>query len=93
MDATVEPSLSITARLPKSLKVELDTLALATGRDRDALVQEALKQYFAFQAQQIEEIKAGIQEADAGIFVSGADMDDLWAEFGVESSETSGRAG
>lgn len=86
MDTAAEPNLRITATIPRTLNVELEALARATGRERDALVQEALRQYVAAQEQQIEEIKAGIREADAGIFVSDEEMDALWAEYGVETA-------
>ncbi|MGH2411853.1 MAG: CopG family ribbon-helix-helix protein, partial [Chloroflexota bacterium] len=72
-------------------KAALDQLAKATGRTRNTLVQEALRRFIEQQRWQIGEIEAGIREADAGIFVSDAEMEETWAEFGLEVGTASGR--
>ena len=45
---------------------ELDALADATDRDRTYLLNEAVAAYLEAQRWQLEQIKAGIAEADAG---------------------------
>jgi len=74
------------------MKAELEALARSTGRNRNALVQEALRRFIDQQRWQIEEIEAGIREADAGNFVSDEEMDNLWAEFGLEPEHPAERA-
>jgi predicted transcriptional regulator len=74
----------LSARVPQSMKAALDQLARSTGRNRNMLVEEALRRFIEQQQWQIAQIEAGIQEANAGIFVSDAEMDEMWAEFGLE---------
>jgi predicted transcriptional regulator len=75
------------------MKDELDALAKSTGRNRNALVQEALRRFIDVQRWQIAEIEAGIREADAGIVVGDDEMDALWAEFGLEPDTARERGG
>ena len=48
----------------------LDALASRLDQSRSAIVNQALEDWIAFQKAQIEEIEAGIADADAGRFVS-----------------------
>ena len=93
MATAAEPTITMTMRLPRVMKDELDALARSTGRNRNALVQEALRRFIDVQRWQIAEIEAGIREADAGIFVGDDEMDALWAEFGLEPDTTGERGG
>jgi RHH-type transcriptional regulator, rel operon repressor / antitoxin RelB len=86
MSSSVESTTLLSSRVPLETKAALDQLAKATGRTRNTLVQEALRRFIDQQRWQIGEINAGIREADAGIFVSEAEMEETWAEFGLESS-------
>ena len=93
MTATAEPTITMSTRLPRSMKTELEALARSTGRNRNTLVQEALRRFIDLQRWQIAEIEAGIREADAGIFASDEEMDEMWAEFGLEPERKTERAG
>lgn len=93
MTTVAESTLTITTRIPQRMKDELDALARSTGRNRNMLVQEALRRFIDLQRWQIAEIEAGIREADAGIFVSDQEMEAMWAEFGLEPGEASESAG
>jgi RHH-type transcriptional regulator, rel operon repressor / antitoxin RelB len=93
MATIAEPALPMTAHLPRSLKAELEALARTTGRSRDELVQQALRTFIDLQRWQIEEIESGIREADAGIFVSDEEMEELWMELGLEREHRVGRSG
>lgn len=84
MATIVEQTTTMTTRLPRDMKDRLDALAKSTGRNRNALVQEALRRFIDAQQWQIAEIEAGVREADAGIFVGDEEMDEMWAEFGLE---------
>lgn len=84
MTATTERTAHLTARIPQPVKTDLDALAKATGRNRNELVQEALRRFIDLQRWQIARIQEGLREADAGNFASDKAMDELWAEFGPE---------
>ncbi len=64
----------LTLRLDPKLTKQLDNLANATQRSRSFLISEAVREYVALNEWQIEEIKKGIAEADAGDFASDADV-------------------
>lgn len=57
-------------RLPDELADTLATLAKATGRSKSFLAVDALREYLAREAWQIEEIQKAILEADAGDFAT-----------------------
>jgi predicted transcriptional regulator len=67
-------SATLTIRIDPEMKAELDAIAAARDRDRSYLVKEALREYLEVQKWQIEHIRQGVREADAGNFVSGAKM-------------------
>jgi len=60
---------TISFRLDSEKLGELDALADATDRDRTYLLNEAVAAYLEVQRWQLEQIKAGIAEADAGKLV------------------------
>lgn len=66
----------LTFRLDPKLKKKLDKLAKATDRSRSFLVAEAIRDYVALNEWQIEEIKKGLREADAGDFASDREMEE-----------------
>ena len=84
MSSMSEPTITMTVRLVPSMKDELDDLAKSTGRNRNALVQEALRRFIDVQRWQIARIEEGIRAANAGDFASDEEMNELWAEFGLE---------
>ncbi len=65
----------LTLRLDSKLKKKLDKLAKATERSRSFLVSEAIREYVALNEWQIEEIKKGLREADAGDFATDEEME------------------
>jgi len=60
----------LTLRIDSGLKKKLDKLAKSTRRSRSFLAAEAIREYVALNEWQIEEIKKGIREADAGNFAT-----------------------
>ena len=60
----------------------LDRLVLATDRPRSWHLEQALKAYVTSQAWQIEDIRCGVAEADAGDFASDQDIEAVFASFG-----------
>ena len=71
---------AFTIRLDDELLARLDALASDTDRSRNWLAQRAIEDYVALNAWQIEQIKAGIAEADRGEFATEADLDAIEAE-------------
>ena len=65
-------------RLNSKLKKKLDNLAKATERSRSFLVVEAILEYVALNEWQIEEIKKGLREADAGDFATDRKWNKQW---------------
>ncbi|WP_426237183.1 CopG family ribbon-helix-helix protein [Pseudomonas sp. TWP3-2] len=61
-------------RLPDELADTLANLAKATGRSKSYLAVDALREYIAREAWQIEEIQKALHEADAGDFASAEDV-------------------
>jgi len=59
-----------TVRITPEKQQQLDALAQALDRSRNWLVSEAIDQYLAVQAWQIEQIQKGIEDADRGDLVS-----------------------
>jgi len=57
-------------RIPDEIADTLANLARATGRTKSYLAVDALREYLAREAWQIEEIKKALKEADAGDFAS-----------------------
>jgi predicted transcriptional regulator len=60
----------MTIELPQSVKERLEGLARATERSEAGLAVEAISSYVELQEFQIQQIQAGIREADAGDFAS-----------------------
>ena len=71
----------LTLRLNSKLKKKLDNLAKATERSRSFLVAEAIREYVALNEWQIEEIKKGLREADAGDFETDEEMEQAIAKW------------
>lgn len=92
MSVPEDPTIHLTARIPRSAKDDLDALARATGRNRNELVQEALRRFIDVQRWQIARIEEGLRAADAGDFATDTEIDELWAEFGLEPESSRERA-
>lgn len=71
---------AFTIRLDDETLAKLDALAVDTDRSRNWLAAKAIESYVELNAWQIEQIKAGLAEADRGEFVSEADLDAIEAE-------------
>ncbi len=86
--ATPEPTTHVSVRLPVSMKANLDSLARSTGRNRNALMYEALRRFIDVERWQIADIEAGIREADAGDFATAEEMDALWSKYHATESQS-----
>ncbi len=64
------PKQTMTIRIEPEVRTSLDAIAAAADRDRTWVVNEALTAYIETQRWQIEHIRQGVREADAGKFAS-----------------------
>ncbi len=61
---------TVSFRLPQDKVAALDALADSLARDRTYLLSEAVDAYLDTQRWHLEQIQAGVAEADAGALVS-----------------------
>ena len=71
-------SATMTIRLDTQLIDQLDHLAESMHRSKSFLAAEAIAEYVKLQEWQLNEIKKGIEELDAGQVVSHADVKKHW---------------
>ena len=65
-----EPTTKMTVDLPVSVKERLEELARSTSRAEASLVSDAISSYVELQEWQIDEIRKGQREADAGDYAT-----------------------
>jgi predicted transcriptional regulator len=73
--------VSVSFRTDAKKVKQLDILARRQRRDRTQLIDEAIESYLEIQRWQMEEIKAGIREADAGKFASDEEVRAVFDRF------------
>lgn len=71
----------ITVRLDAEKRAALDTLAAATHRDRNHLINEALDAYLAAHRKQIAHIEEGLRQAEAGGFATDEEVAAAYARW------------
>ncbi len=67
-------SAVLTLRLDAKLKKQLDRLSKSMNRSRSFVAAEAIQEYVSVNEWQINEIKKGLAEADAGDFATDEEM-------------------
>jgi predicted transcriptional regulator len=75
---------TVTARLDPETKARIEMLAKATARSRSFLINEAVKAYVEEQSWQIEAIREGVRQADAGEFAGAAEVKAVFGKWGVK---------
>jgi RHH-type rel operon transcriptional repressor/antitoxin RelB len=75
------PTVTVGARVPRDVRDELDKLVKSTGRNRNALVEEALRRFIDVERWQLADIDAGLREADAGDFATDEEMEAMRAKY------------
>lgn len=84
MSATeTAPSRTINVRVPAKLYQQLEDLARATERTKSYVTLEALSSYLAAQGWQVQDIEAGLAEAEQGEFASEAEVAAVFARHGA----------
>lgn len=76
-------SKTINVRVPEALYAQIEELARATARTKSFLAIEALKGYVESESWQVRDIRAGIEEADAGDFASAEEVAETFAKYGA----------
>lgn len=72
-------STAISIRLSAEMRQRLDGLAGIVGHSRNRVIVDALRRYLEDEAWQLEEIHAGIAEADAGDFATPDEVEAVFA--------------
>lgn len=72
---------AFTIRLDDAMLAKLDALAADSDRSRNWLATKAIEDYVALNAWQIEQVKAGIAEADRGEFATDAEVEAVFAKY------------
>ncbi len=72
---------TISFRLETKKKEALDAIAATLDRDRSYILNEAIDAYLEVHRWQIEHIKEGIRQADAGEFASDAEVTAAFARW------------
>jgi RHH-type rel operon transcriptional repressor/antitoxin RelB len=81
--SSATPSRTINVRVPASVYDQLETLAKSTARTKSFVTVEALTSYIAEQSWQIQDIQAGMADADKGDFASDAQVSAVFAKYGA----------
>ena len=71
----------LTLRVDSKLKKRLDKLAKITRHSRSFLAAEAIRDFVSLNEWQIEEIKKGLREADAGNFANDDEVEAMFAKW------------
>ena len=79
-------STAISVRLSDEMKERLDSLATIVGRSRNHVILDALQRYLDEEAWQLEEIRAGLAEADAGDFAIPEEVEAAFTRYRRESA-------
>lgn len=72
--------IAVSARLDENTLKRLEALAKATERSKSYLMAEAIRNYLDQQAWQVEAIREGLAQADAGRFVDPERVEDFFRQ-------------
>ena len=76
---------TVTFRLDAGKKKALDALAASLDRDRSYVLNEAISQYLDVHQWQIEHIKEGVRQAEAGEFAKDREVAAVFAKWRKKS--------
>jgi len=68
-------TVTLSTRVPEEVRTQVDALASALGRDRAWIVEQAVRQFIAVEAQFIAAVQRGKDDIQAGRFVDHAAME------------------
>lgn len=73
--------VSITVRLDEETVAFLDKLGEVEDRDRSYLVRKAVSNFVELHRWQIEQIEQAVKEADAGLFASDEEVEQMFEKW------------
>lgn len=73
--------VSITVRLDEETVAFLDKLGVVEERDRSYLVRKAVANFVELHRWQIEQIERAVKEADAGLFASEEEVEQMFSKW------------
>jgi len=85
--ADTEQTVTISVRVPESLRDQLNALAKATERPRHYLALDALRRYVEDETWVVARIQEGIRAADAGEFATPEQVAAVFNKYSVASTE------
>jgi RHH-type transcriptional regulator, rel operon repressor / antitoxin RelB len=77
------PTRTLAIEIPEPLFQQVEALSAATARSESEVVLDALKGHVALESWQLEDIRAGQREADAGEFASAEEVKAVFARYGA----------
>ncbi len=77
---------TLNLQISESIVEQLDSITKATGENRSSIIMRAIEAFLDVQAWQIEEIKAGLREIEAGDFASSEEVEAMFVELCGEAS-------
>ena len=91
MDAPAAASVTVGARVPRDLRDNLDRLVKATGRNRNSLIEEALRRFVEVEQWQLADIEAGVRDADAGDFATAEEVAATFSKYAQHRDQSEER--
>jgi predicted transcriptional regulator len=70
---------TISFRIEKSNREQLDLLAKAINSDRSSLIDDAIRAYLEFNSWFLKEVELGVADADAGDFATDSEVEETFA--------------
>ena len=77
------PTRTINVRVPVNVYNQLENLAKSTARTKSFVTVEAITSYLATQSWQVNEITAGMADADRGDFATDDQVNAVFAKYGA----------
>lgn len=74
-------NVNITVRLDADTVIFLDKLAKVEDRDRSYMIKQAVASFVKLHRWQIEEIEKAVKEADAGMFATDEEVEQLFSKW------------
>ena len=83
MSGSNSKDAQVSMRLPGELKLRVEDYARLTGRSKSFVAMEALIEYLDWRLPQMRDLEEAIAAADRGEFSSDAELDAMFADYGV----------
>ena len=78
---------TLNVRLADDLIEQLDRLAAASGRSRDDLAAEAIRELLDYEAWKEAKIQRAVEQADAGMFATDEQMEEAFRRYRPRAAE------